>query len=311
MGSLEVIVCTHDRLPLLQRMLGTLATSCAPNKTDISVLMIANACEDGTREWLEAENSVGQYPLRWADEPRLGKSHALNRALSMARGEWLAFVDDDHRLPADFLENIVAATQRHPSAELLCGRVVPDWDGTEPPWVHDDGVYRIRPYPVPNFDLGAETRQLSPADSIPGGGNLIVRRDVAGHVGPFAVELGPHGRGVGGSEDTEWVLRALAAGFTLVYDPQIVQYHQVDPRRQRLGYVLRKAYARSRSVTRVRRGGRGLPLYLCRKAAAHAVASLVRGGAARRHHLVRLAATLGEMRGHLDAKPWEARQEAS
>jgi hypothetical protein len=47
---------------------------------------------------------------------------------------------------------------------------------------------------------------------IPGGGNLVARLPVIGATGPFAIELGPTGHDLGGSEDADWILRACATG---------------------------------------------------------------------------------------------------
>ena len=99
--------------------------------------------------------------LRWAEEPAKGKSNALNLALSMLQGDAAAFIDDDHRVDADFLVNTERGLREHPQINILCGRILPDWDGREPKWIHETGPYRLYPPPVPMFDAGDDPRDLT------------------------------------------------------------------------------------------------------------------------------------------------------
>ena len=107
-------------------------------------------------------------------------------------------------------------------------------------------------------------------------------------------------------EDQEWVKRAIAAGARLQYVPDIVQYHYVDHSRLTLGYVVRKAFERSASVVRLfgGDGGPGLvPPYMIRKSGKYGLAALKSLDLReRRFHLVRVAASLGEIKGHLQAR---------
>jgi len=306
-ASLTVVICTHDRCALLARVIGSLNAAQRPARLSVRLLVIANACSDDTQAWLTdyvQRTETGALPLHWLAEPAPGKSFALNRALQAIDSGFVAFVDDDHRVPDDYLSVIAEAIVAHPEASMLCGRIRPDWDSSEPAWVHDRGRYRIYPLPVPAFDLGDEPRRVTAADAIPGGGNLVVRRDVFERVGRFATELGPHGHDLGGSEDTDFVLRALDRGEHLQYLPAMVQYHHVDPERLRPGYLLRKSFQRSRSIIRVKcRGEARIPRYLWRQAANYLLGAVFCLGADRRRfYLVRLAGVAGEIQGRREAR---------
>lgn len=302
MRHLEIIVCTHNRLHLLQRLLASVAACVPPDNTRVTLSIYPNACTDGTIGWLESQPAC-PYPLRFRAVPTAGKSYALNEALDHAVGDWLIFVDDDHRLPPDFLLNIGHAIDTRSEADILCGRILPDWDGSEPDWVHQDGQWAIRPHPIPCFDLGTQPREIpGSGGGIPGGGNLMVKTEVAREIGTFSTELGPRGRGTSGSEDTEWVLRALEMGYRLFYEPAILQRHYVDPRRLRISYVVRKAFSRNRSLNRICHGGEPVPLYLYRLLGRHLLGLLSFDVDARRYHVVRLAAVFGELIGRLQAK---------
>jgi len=88
--------------------------------------------------------------------------------------------------------------------------------------------------------------------------------------------------------------------------PDIVQYHFVDGTRLRLTYLVRKAYERSASVTRMSVAAPRssvVPRFLFRKVAQHSfLAATSLSQLRRRFHLVRAAASLGEIKGHLQGR---------
>jgi glycosyltransferase involved in cell wall biosynthesis len=305
-----VLICTHDRRALMRLTLASLNAALRPAGWELDILVAANACSDGTHEMLEGYREAcaekGWLPLTWFAEPTPGKSHALNSALPRIDGDLVAFVDDDHRVDASYLHAVCEAAAAWPDVDLFCGRILPDWDGTEPAWVHDRGPYRIYPLPVPRFDLGPEPLTLDGDGAIPGGGNLVARTRLLPKVGPFHTDYGPSGHDLGGAEDLEWVRRALGTGARLQYLPRILQYHYVDNCRLTLGYLMRKAYMRSASTVRLDpkcREDTFIPPFMVRKALGYAGLLLISWSWARlRFHLVRLAAAVGEIKGHLQAR---------
>jgi glycosyltransferase involved in cell wall biosynthesis len=312
-GTLAVLIATHNRVDLLQRAIRYLNDARRPAGWRIEILVAANACTDRTHSVLDRYIRSGaglprpkdRLPLRWVAEPRAGKSHALNCAIPLLSTDRTAFVDDDHRVDVAYFESVCRAAADYPDADILCGRILPDWDGSEPGWVHDDGPYRIYPLPVPRYDLGPQPIP-SPQDQVtPGGGNLVLRTSLFARVGDFSTSYGPVGRGLGGAEDHEWVLRAIAAGAVIQYVPDIVQFHYVDQTRLRLRYLVQKAYERSASAVRLMGTGgrRGLvPPFMIRKSMQYGFAAATAPDAQqRRFYLVRLAASLGEIKGHVRA----------
>ncbi len=307
MGT-TILICTHNRAVLLNRTLHYLNEATPPADCRVQILVVVNACVDETiamlRDYDRNSRQRGWLALRWVEEPRAGKSNALNRAISLIETPIVALVDDDHRVDKNYLMAICEAIRAHPEASLFCGRILPDWDGREPGWVHDRGTYRIYPLPIPRFDQGEQPHEISLGGAVPGGGNLFLRREVFDRVGGFSAELGPRGHNLAGGEDSDFVLRALNAGERLQYVPAVVQYHYVDLDRLRLYYLIRKSYNRSRANARIweDRPNR-VPVYMWRKLANYLFSGLLSiKPARRRFYLVRIAATLGEIRGVSDRR---------
>jgi arylsulfatase A-like enzyme/glycosyltransferase involved in cell wall biosynthesis len=303
--KLTILICTHNRADLLERVLTSLNAAKRP-AMPVQILVAANACTDDTVARMQAyqvrQPAHDWLPLRVIEVPAPGKSHALNEAIPQIETELTAFVDDDHRVDAYYLTAIEHAVTTWPDAGLYCGKILPDWDGSEPSWVHDYGVYRIYPLPVPRYDQGdTPTPLTAEVGPIPGGGNLVVRRRVFELAGQFSTELGPHGHDLGGGEDSEYVLRAMTRGERCQYAPDIVQHHYVDTERLQLGYLLKKSYQRTRSTARIHGSG-AVPLYMWRKLAEygfHSVFSL--SWTKRRFYWVRTAAALGEIQGRSES----------
>ena len=275
-STLTVLICTHNRAELLARTLQFLNEATRPRNCSVDVFVVANACTDDTHDLIAAyphntKSGIDKreaLPLRWVAEPLPGKSHALNRAIPLLTAELVAFVDDDHRVDIDYLQSICRAAETHRDMDIFCGRILPDWDGSEPAWVHNNGPYRIYPLPVPHYQQGERAKEITIEGPAPGGGNLCVRRRVFDRVGRFAEELGPHGHDLGGGEDSEFVYRCLAAGMRIQYVPDIVQFHYVDLERLRFGYLLRKSFQRSRSGirTKLSRPAHGAALHVAQAA---------------------------------------------
>jgi arylsulfatase A-like enzyme/glycosyltransferase involved in cell wall biosynthesis len=300
--SLTVLICTHNRASLLERALTSLNAAHRPKGWQVSVLVVANACTDGTHALLDTARAASvedpaRLSLDWLAEPRPGKSFALNTAIPRVRSsDMVTFVDDDHRVDENYLVEICQAAETYRDITMFCGRILPEWNGTEPRWVHDEGPYRIRPLPIPRSDGGPAPRELTLNDATPGGGNLFLRGDVFDRAGEFPTELGPRGHDLGGGEDSVFVVRALSCGERLMYVPGVLQYHYVDPERLSFNYVLRKAYQRARTAVISQQIRSGIPLYQWRKLAQYLlILAFAFSGMRLRFYLVRIATTLGEM----------------
>lgn len=251
--KLTIVICTHNRSALLLKTLESIDRASIPPQTDIAILVIANACTDDTVEKLQ-EHQGGQrdnhlLPIHIVEEPKAGKSFALNKALTFITDGWICFIDDDQRVDENYYKSIIDAIINYPDTALFCGKLIPDWKGLEPSWVHEKGVYEIAPIPIPHYDLGDGQLILSEKDFIPSGGNLIIHQNVFAKIGNFSETLGPTGHNLVGSEDTDLILRALNVNEKLRYIPNIIQYHYVDPSRFKLIYLILMNFQRNRSFT--------------------------------------------------------------
>jgi GT2 family glycosyltransferase len=101
----SIVVRTHDRWPQLREALTSLAQQ---TYRPIEVVIVEDG-EPATRERIEAEFGGCLRLVYACTGERAGRSRAGNLGLSLARGEWLGFLDDDDALFADHVEVLVRA----------------------------------------------------------------------------------------------------------------------------------------------------------------------------------------------------------
>ncbi len=306
--NISVVICTHNRRVLLAQTLQWLSNAVWPEDHRANLLVVANACTDDTVAWLRqssaSQTQDGGLPLTIVEELTPGKSYALNRAIAESTADALCFVDDDQLVDRNFLTELLAALDRYHDCGIICGKMAPAWDGTEPGWVHETGKYRIPIRPFPEYDYGDAPKLVDETMRRPSGGNITVRKAVFERAGGFSVDIGPHGHNLMGGEDHEFLARATAAGVKIMYVPTIKQLHTIDRERMSMWYMMRKSYLRSLSSTQLFEAQMGLRPFMVIKVLKYFLRGLTSINANRRfYYFIRLAASFGELRGFLQKRP--------
>lgn len=115
----SVVVCTHDRADSLRVTLASLERLRGLDDLTWEVVVVDNASGDETPAVIEACARRGHLPLRPVFEPRLGHARARNAGVRAARGQVVAFTDDDVAVDPGWLRAVVegfVSTGRAPSA---------------------------------------------------------------------------------------------------------------------------------------------------------------------------------------------------
>lgn len=206
----SVLICTRNRAASLE---STLARFFAQNFDDTyayELIVVDNGSTDETAEVIARYRSLHPEIVQPACERRVGLSHARNAALSRARGEILVFTDDDVLVAADWLNEICREFREHPEVGLLGGRVLRAREDLQAVTLQTSETRQVFAYPDGGtFVIGA---------------NMAMRREVFERVGWFDPRLGA-GRFFAGAEEADLLYRALKAGFTVLYAPNVLVYH--------------------------------------------------------------------------------------
>ena len=234
--QVSVILCTYNRQDYLRKVLDSIAVSVLPPSVEWEVLVVDNNSNDQTPEVVK--EFAHRYPgrFRYALEPHQGKSYALNTGIREARGEIVAFVDDDVTVEPTWLWNLTKALENNEWAGAG-GRTLLSGSLSVPPWLVTSGPYHMEFVLAPLFDLGDEPRTLNRP---PFGANMAYRKAMFNKYGAFRTDLGPSPdpEVPRPNEDTEFGRRLLAAGERLRYEPCAIVHHPVSENRIQKDYFL-------------------------------------------------------------------------
>ncbi len=213
-----------------------------------------------------------------------GLSRARNVGLPHARGDVVAFPDDDCSYSPGLLKRVCAFLESHPQMDGLTGRVV-DQHGRSGTARFDD-----EPGLLDQSNVWQRTSSIT----------LFLRRRIVERIGGFDEELGV-GAGTiwGGGEDIDYPLRALRAGFKLYYSPEITAFHP-SPQEYDYAKLASRAYGYGAGIGRVWRKHRyplQLVAYYLLRPAGGAALSLASGDRAKA--LYHFSAFRGRLRGWL------------
>jgi glucosyl-dolichyl phosphate glucuronosyltransferase len=230
---ITIAICTLDRAESLRRTLGSLAAMRVPN--DLSwEIVIVHTSSDHTDEVIR--EYVGRLPVRWEFEPRLGKSHAQNRAMDLARGDYIVWTDDDVVVDAGWLIAYVEAFRRWPEAAVFGGRIRPRYEAPVPKWVLESEAVLEGPYAIRDFGDRIYPLSADDEDHFPFGANWAVRA-IEQRVFRYDPELGPTPDRRRACEETDVMHRILASGATGYWIPDAIVEHCIGPDRQTLRYI--------------------------------------------------------------------------
>lgn len=243
---ISVVVCTLKRPHYLRKALEGLARqTLAPDRFE--VLVIDNGPDAETAR-VAAEFADSSVSPRYAIESRRGLSHARNRGWREARGEFVAYLDDDAVPDRAWLENAVSVLgERDEALGMLGGQVIPIWEAERPAWL-SDGLLGY----LTMVDLGPGRRTV---DSLTGivGANMIVPRRLLEATGGFSIRLGRKGRSLLSNEELYLKRRLADMGYHALYASEVRVEHHVACERLSRRWFLRRLYWQGRSDAMVRR----------------------------------------------------------
>ncbi len=219
-----VAVCTRDRTTDLAMCLDSLSRLRYPN---LDILVVDNApATDATRKLVQ-----DCYPaVRYVLEPRPGLDWARNRAILEAKGDVVAYTDDDVIVDPGWIDEIVRVFQEDATVMAVTGMVVP-WElETEAQWLFERYGGFNRGFDPKWALLGKAHAHLAAIRYIGSGqfgtgANMAFRKKVFEAIGAFdpALDVGTVTNGGG---DLEMFFRLLREGYGLMYEPKALVWHR-------------------------------------------------------------------------------------
>jgi glycosyltransferase involved in cell wall biosynthesis len=304
--NLSIIICTYNRSKLLRGCLESLERVKVPDGLSWEILVIDNHSTDHTELAVKDFADKASVNVKYLFERTQGKSFALNRGIKEAKGEIVAFLDDDMTVDKSWLEAVIEAIRQYPEAEGFGGRVLISWPIPKPSWVITEGPYKNIDGTVGYRDCGDADEDFLRLKSLPTGGNMFFRKSVFANGHSFREDLGPAGQKMGFGEDREFCLKVLSQGKKLFYISKAIAYHHIPETKLSKKYFCRRRFDCAYSDVKhgiMRSHSSGIPRYLFRYLFSHFIHWLFSLDHNKRFsYQLKLYSVLGQIAGYRSRK---------
>jgi succinoglycan biosynthesis protein ExoM len=229
-----VCICTYQRPRLLKKLLVELGKQDTEGEFTFSVVVADNDREQSAQAIVHEVAPGLPVPITYCVEPQQNIPLVRNKALSLAAGDFVAFIDDDEFPAAGWLVALFNLCVEKGVAGVL-GPVKPHFEQAPPDWLMKGGFYE-RPSHLTGFVMNWRECRT--------GNVLFARRLLAGMAEPFCPEFGI------GSEDVDFFRRMSALGHTFLWCAEAVVYETVLPNRWKRSFLLKRGLLRGKMAVK-------------------------------------------------------------
>jgi GT2 family glycosyltransferase len=224
----SIVIPTRERPAYLEVALASVAPQAARAGAEVIVV------DDGelARNAELAERFGARYVA--LGRPR-GLNAARNAGVAAARGELLAFIDDDVEVRDGWLDALIEAARSQPAVGVFTGPIIARLEGAG---ARRHVCGREGP-PITHSDLGPADRDVNRA----WGANMAIRAAAIEAVGPF-----DRHRACWSGDEEEWEQRHLRAGGRIRYVAKAALEHRRAPADATLRALMRVAVLRGRQA---------------------------------------------------------------
>ena len=234
LAKVSVIIPTQRRPRGLTIAVGSVFRQAGVDPARLELVVVDNDQTPSAQARVAEMARTAPFPVVYVHEPRPGVSHARNAALAAAKGELIAFLDDDEQAPEGWLAALLAV-QGAFDADVVFGPVRARLPAS---------VRRHRAY-LERFFSREGPVEAGPIAHHYGCGDSLVRRAALPHpTAPFDVS-----RNHIGGEDNLMFDRMRADGARFAWAPEAWVWEDPEPSRLTLGYTLRRAFAYGQAPT--------------------------------------------------------------
>ncbi len=233
--KLTVVICTYNRGHLLAETIPTIfQQNISENYFD--VLIVNNNSTDNTTEILNGFIKLHNN-LSVVNEMKQGLGYAKNTGAKATKTDWIIFLDDDAKVPNDFVEKAINnITNSH--FQCFGGVYLPWYKYGRPNWFQDN-------YASNNGKLSQFNALKKDFIS---GGIMAIKKSTLKEFGYFPVNLGMSGNQVAYGEETLLQIRMRNAKIEIGYDPHWIIYHLVNRYKLSPWWFIKSGFASGRGA---------------------------------------------------------------
>lgn len=241
-ASLDITVAipTYNGAIRLPKILDRLFSQTRIADLNWEIVIVDNNSSDNTFQVVENYQKIcnSNFSLRYFLETEQGAAFARLRAVREARGELIAFLDDDNLPDPNWLAEAYAFGTEHPQAGAWSGQIHGDFE-VKPPEKFEriQAFLAIREHGIEPHLFDAGNLRLPP------GAALVVRKQAWCENVPQRPKLSGKLPGIlVQGDDYEPLLYIHYAGWQIWYNPTMHTYHQIPHWRLEKDYLLTLAH---------------------------------------------------------------------
>lgn len=227
---ISVCVCTYKRPQLLKRLLDEVERQKTDGLFSISIVILDNDREESAQKTVAEFAKASSLETRYLMEPTPSFALARNKVVKNARGDYLAFIDDDEFPGNDWLLTMFKTCKAYGVAGVL-GPVLPHFDVPPPRWLVKGGFYD-RPRHETGFVMSWQESRT---------GNVLLKREI---IEGMDEVFNPEFRT--GGEDQDFFRRMTDKGHKFIWCDEAPAHETVPPHRWERRFLLKRALLRGR-----------------------------------------------------------------
>ena len=170
-----------------------------------------------------------------------GLSKARNHGIQLAKGKWIAFIDDDAILPQGFIGRALDIIKED-RFDCFGGGIASWWRYGQPRWL--DESFGSKP------QLLNHRGELS-KEQYNWGSNIFIKQAPLKAVGGFPEDIGMKGSKIGYAAENIVQIELRKKGYIIGFDPTLSLNHLVNANKLKLSWHIKATYATARDGKRV------------------------------------------------------------
>jgi glycosyltransferase involved in cell wall biosynthesis len=237
---ISIVICTYNRGNLLPGCLAALVNqTAAPSLYEIVV--INNNSTDNT-EKITGDLVKDHSNIRLVTESEQGLSPSRNRGYQEAKGEYVAYIDDDAKAAPNWVETAVKIVNEA-QPDIFGGPIYPFYRSSKPAWFKDEYEIRVHAQQTGWMESG----WLS-------GSNIVFKKTFLTNSTGFNPQFGMKGDSFGYHEETQLVLEAFQNKKRIYYSLDLIVNHLVPEYKYSLAYFIYSRYKSGKDSYYLRTG---------------------------------------------------------
>jgi glycosyltransferase involved in cell wall biosynthesis len=211
--------------------LADLKRQATENLFSFAIVVVDNDSNRSAKEIVDDFQNSSCLRIDYGVEGEQNISLARNKAVQMADGDLLAFIDDDEFPVADWLLLLYRGIKKY-NADGILGPVIPHFSREPPRWVVKGGFFER-----PNHENGEVLRWTDTRT-----GNVLLKKSLFEDIPyPFDSKLGS------GGEDRDFFRRMIAKRKVFVWCKEAIVYEAIAPERWKRLVLLKRALLRGKT----------------------------------------------------------------